>query len=303
VVTNPSSFVALRNLNQINRNLDVTQNRVSTGLKVTGALDDASNFAIAQGIRGEVRAIGAVIQGLNNAKGIGKVNVAALTAISNLTQDMRAKLTELANEGITIEQRAILTADYEKMALRALDFAENAKFNGVNLLLSFDEENLVVEDLNILSDLNANTLSLTSMARSGLIDNPGLFGVPYPGFDSMAESIYNFASFLRDGQGALAPAEVARLELNDSTQRFNVFERLTREYLALISSEVRALELQTTFLEGLSDATEEGLGNIVDADLARESAELTSIQVQQQLSTQTLGIANQRPQSLLGLFG
>src|SRR3546814_17863342 len=61
--TNVGSFVALCNLNSINRKLDVTQNRVSTGLKVAGALDDASNFSIAQGIRGELKAIGAVPQG------------------------------------------------------------------------------------------------------------------------------------------------------------------------------------------------------------------------------------------------
>jgi flagellin len=73
--------------------------------------------------------------------------------------------------------------------------------------------------------------------------------------------------------------------------------------LGSLGAEVRALELQTTFLEQISDATEEGLGNIVDADLARESAKLTAAQVSQQLSVQTLGIANQRPQSLLGLFG
>lgn len=54
--------------------------------------------------------------------------------------------------------------------------------------------------------------------------------------------------------------------------------------------------------EELSDVKEEGLGSIVDADLARESARLTALQVQQQLSVQSLGIANQRPQSLLGLF-
>ena len=72
--------------------------------------------------------------------------------------------------------------------------------------------------------------------------------------------------------------------------------------LGTLGAEVRALELQTTFLEQISDATDEGLGNIVDADLARESAKLTSFQVQQQLSIQTLGIANQRPQTLLGLF-
>src|SRR3546814_13973456 len=82
--TNVGSFVALRNLNSINRKLDVTQNRVSTGLKVAGALDDASNFSIAQAIRGELKAIGAVTQGLNNAKGIGKVAIACPTGLTDL---------------------------------------------------------------------------------------------------------------------------------------------------------------------------------------------------------------------------
>src|SRR3546814_11039482 len=103
--TNVGSFVALRNLNSINRKLDVTQNRVSTGLKVAGALDDASNFSIAQGIRGELKAIGAVTQGLNNAKGIGKVAIAGATGITDLLQTVRPKLTELSHEGIPTEQR------------------------------------------------------------------------------------------------------------------------------------------------------------------------------------------------------
>jgi flagellin len=101
ILTNPSSFTALRTLNSINRQLDTTQNRVSTGLKVTGALDNASSFAIAQGIRGELKAIDAVTQGLNNSKGIGNVGIAGTTGISNLLTDIRAKLTELSNEGIT----------------------------------------------------------------------------------------------------------------------------------------------------------------------------------------------------------
>ena len=67
--TNPGVFVALRTLNSVNRNLDVAQNRVSTGLKVSGALDDASNFAIAQGNRGELKAIGAVTQGSQHGQG------------------------------------------------------------------------------------------------------------------------------------------------------------------------------------------------------------------------------------------
>ena len=83
---------------------------------------------------------------------------------------------------------------------------------------------------------------------------------------------------------------------------YSALESTVNTALGSLGAEVRALELQTTFLEQISDATDEGLGNIVDADLARESAKLTALQVQQQLSVQTLGIANQRPQSLLGLF-
>ena len=137
VLTNPASFVALRNLNAINRDLDTTQNRVSTGLKVTGAVEDASNFAIAQGIRGELRALDAVTQGLNNAGHIGNVAVSVgATGISNLLQDVRQKLTELSNEGITSQQRTILTNDFAELLSQAANFVVNATFNGVNLLES-----------------------------------------------------------------------------------------------------------------------------------------------------------------------
>ena len=71
IITNPEAFVALRNLERTNESLSRTQQRISTGLKVSSAQDDASNFAIAQGIRGDVKALGAITQGLNNSKGIG----------------------------------------------------------------------------------------------------------------------------------------------------------------------------------------------------------------------------------------
>ena len=73
--------------------------------------------------------------------------------------------------------------------------------------------------------------------------------------------------------------------------------------LGALGSEIRALNFQTDFLSTVVDSTEVGLGNIVDADLARESAELTALQVRQQLGVQVLGIANQQPQILLGLLG
>ena len=267
VITNPSSFVALRTLNGINRGLDQTQNRVSTGLRVAGALDDASNFSIAQGIRAEVRALGAVTQGLNNAKGIGKVALAGATGVSNLLTDIRAKLTELANEGITTSQRTILQNDYNKLLSQAANFITNAKFNGKNLIESG------AANVNTLSNLSGGTLTLT-------------------------------AKDLRTLTNSLAGATVATATNAQSviTNEFTNLQSSVNVALGSLGAEVRALNLQTTFISELTDAQTEGLGTIVDADLARESARLTSLQVQQQLSTQTLGIANQRPQSLLGLF-
>ncbi|WP_420566484.1 flagellin [Thalassobaculum sp.] len=267
--TNPSIFAALRTLNSVNRSLDTTQNRVSTGLKVAGALDDASNFSIAQGIRGELKGLAAVTQGLNNAKGIGQVAIAGATGVSNLLTDIRAKLTELSNEGITTAQREILTSDFNQLLSQAANFIDNSVFNGVNLL---DTGNVSV-DVNTLSNLEGGTLTLSAQDLRTLT-------LSLAGGD---------VSSAANAQGVLA-------------NEFSNLESVVNSALGSLGAEVRALNLQTTFLEQISDATEEGLGNIVDADLARESAALTSLQVQQQLSIQTLGIANQRPQSLLGLF-
>jgi len=269
VLTNPSSFIALRTLNGINRNLDVTQNRVSTGLKVAGALDDASNFAIAQGIRAELKAIDAVTQGLNNAKGIGNVAIAGVTGISNLLSDVRGKLTELANEGITTVQRQILRNDFNELISQAANFIANASFNGVNLIESG------ATTVNTLSNLAGGLLTLTAQSAINTQVN------------TIATAALSSAT---NAQSVIA-------------NEFSNLESVVNTALGSLGAEVRALNLQTSFLEEIRDATDEGLGNIVDADMARESARLTSLQVQQQLSTQTLSIANQRPQTLLGLFG
>jgi len=267
IITNAGAFTALRTLNFINRNLDTAQNRVSTGLKVTGALDNASSFAIAQGIRAELKAIDAVSQGLNNAKGVGNVAIAGATGVSDLLTDIRAKLTELSNEGITSAQRNILQDDFNSLVSQAASFVANATFNSIALLTG-------TTNINTLSNLSGGILSLTAQTNVGVQVR------------SIAAATLGTAT---NAQSVIA-------------NEFSNLESVVNSALGTLGAEVRALGLQTQFLEKIRDANDEGLGNIVDADLARESARLTSLQVQQQLSVQTLGIANQRPQSLLGLF-
>ncbi|MEQ9333332.1 flagellin [Thalassobaculum sp.] len=269
ILTNPEALIALRNLERTNRTLATTQNRVSTGLKVTGAIDDASNFAIAQGIRGDIKALGAVVQGLNNAKGIAKVAIAGTTSISDLLQTVRQKLTELSNEGITTIQRAILQSDFQQLLSQAANFIDNAVFNGVNLL----DTTGASPNINTLSNINGGTLTLT-------------------------------AQDLRTQVGSLAAVSLGSASSAQAVlaTQFSDLQSVVNTALGSLGAEARALELQTAFLEEITDATEEGLGNIVDADMARESARLTALQVRQQLGVQVLGIANQSPQILLGLF-
>ena len=267
VVTNASAFVALRNFSNITRDLDITQNRVSTGLRVASAIDDSSNFAIAQGIRAELKALSAVSQGLNNTKGIGKVALAGTTGVSNLLGDLRAKLTEMGNTGVTTAQRDILSSDFNDLMSQAGNFILNASFNGQNMLTDS------AANINTLANLSNGTLTLGS------------------------QDLQTTAQALAGASFSTATASQSAI-----TTEFTSLETAVNNALGALGADVRALELQTDFLNDISDATEEGLGNIVDANMARESARLTALQVQQQLAVQTLGIVNQAPQTLLGLF-
>ena len=267
VVTNTSAFVALRNFSNITRDLNTTQNRVSTGLRVATAIDDSSNFAIAQGIRAELKALAAVSQGLNNTKGVGKVALAGTTGVSNLLGEIRAKLTEMGNTGVTTAQRDILSSDFNDLMSQAGNFILNASFNGQNMLTDS------AANINTLANLSNGTLTLGS------------------------QDLQTTAEALASASFSTATASQSAI-----TTEFASLETAVNNALGALGADVRALELQTDFLNDISDATEEGLGNIVDANMARESARLTALQVQQQLAVQTLGIVNQAPQTLLGLF-
>ena len=81
VNTNVGAMVALQNLNTTQYNLNITQNRISTGLRITGPVDDAADFAIAQGLRSNIHAFTAVQQSLSSATGVLSVAIAGATSV------------------------------------------------------------------------------------------------------------------------------------------------------------------------------------------------------------------------------
>ncbi|KZD08146.1 flagellin [Oceanibaculum pacificum] len=265
--TNPGAMVALQNLNSINNRLDTVQNRVSTGFKVTGAVDDASSFSIAQGLRGELKAYEAVSQGIANAVGVLTVAEAGATALSDLTGDIKKKVTELANAALTTAQRDILTDDFNQLLVQARAFINQAEFQGNNILASD------ATDTNVISDIDGSTITIRA---NNLIDDLETFS----------------------GAADVSTAAAAITTLGD----LDTFISEVNTALGNIGADTRRLKFQDEFIGKISDAVEVGLGSIVDADLAKESARLQALQIQQQLASQSLGIANQRPSVLLSLF-
>ena len=265
--TNVGAMVALRNLNMTNDSLAKTQDRVSTGLRVIGAKDNASTFAIAQGIRGNLKSIAAVQQGLANGRGVASVALAGATSISNMLIEIRAKVMEGMNPGNSTEQQAILNADYSELVGQVLTFIQNAEYNGRNML------NSGATNVNVISDIDGGALTVRAQDFEGTV----------------------YSQLNVQTLASVTAASAAMTQVNTVLTTVNTA-------LGALGADARKLDFQDTFLTTISDAVEEGLGSLVDADLARESARLQALQVKQQLGVQTLGIANSSPQVLLGLF-
>ena len=276
IQTNNSSLIALTNFEKASAELDDVSKVISTGLNISSSEDDSSNFSIAQGTRGEVKSIDAVIRGINNAKGIAKVAISGATAVSNLLQDIRQKLTEGVNPANTAAQQVLMQNDYASLLQQMRQFMENSEFNGVNILIETNVPfNTIVGDVNdveVLSDLQGRSITLEGQRLD-----------------------LSYALLLQEDINT--PANVSQT-LTVLLQE----ERRVNNALASLGSNFRALEQPTEYLEILKDVSETGLGNIVDADMARASAELTSSQVRKELAAQTLSVVNQNPQVFLGLF-
>jgi flagellin len=274
VNTNSGAYIALQVLNQTSRDLAETQNRINTGKNVSSAKDDSSIYAIAQNLRADVGGLKAAKASLDRAKSTLDVAATAGSSISDLLIQIRAKAVAASDAGLDAGSRASLIADYNSLNTQLNDVINTASFNGSNLL-------------------NANATG----AVKAITNADASVYISVDGVDLLTHGAGNkltFASTLATtASAATVQAEIANITASQSN--------LT-SVLASLGSASRRVDSQNTFLTKLSDALETGIGNLVDADLARESAKLQSLQVKQQLGLQALSIANAAPQSILALF-
>lgn len=269
VNTNASALIALQSLNSTVAQLGAVQKRVTTGYKVADAIDDGAAFAVAQSIRSDKGAYDAVNSQLNTAKGAITVFSAAATNISDALNRAAQTLTKLTDSNLTTAMRVQYNNDFTAIKAEIANYISNSSFNGRNLLNGSFANVAVVATVKGQQYTigGANGVSLSAACS-----------VAFTNFASAAS-----AAVLLTGKFASAQAIVGGV-------------------LNTLGADMRRVNSQITFNSAIQDALTTSLGAIVDADLAKESANLQSLQIKQQLGSQTLGIANSSPQILSSLF-
>ncbi len=279
VNTNNGAMIALQNLNATNRQLADVQNRINTGLKVSTAKDNGAVYNIAQQQRSENSAYDAIRSGLERAKGIADVALAAGETISDIFTQMREKAVAASDTSISATSRAAYNSEFTALRDQVASVIANASFDGANILGG--GANLVFQANTAgTQTVTLPTLDLQLAAGAGT-------AVASPAVD-----VY---------LGATSGLTTAALAATSRDQVAASLEFINSE-LARLGAATKRIESHNIFVGKLQDAIKSGIGNMVDADLAMESAHLQSLQVKQQLGTQALSIANQTPQSILSLF-
>jgi flagellin len=270
VNTNVGAMVALQNLNKTNTDLNTTQSRINTGLKVASAKDNGAIWAIAQNQRSDSGALNAVKESLSRSISTVDVALSAGESISDLLLQMKEKALASADTTLDTASRTALSDDFKALRDQITKVVNNAEFNGANMIKA---SGTTVAALASADGTNKITVAAQNLSLGASIVTVGAAG------DIATTST--------------ATAMIATI----NTSIANVSSALSK-----LGTGSRAMSSHLDFVGKLQDSIDAGVGNLVDADLAKESAKLQSLQTKQQLGIQALSIANQSSGTVLSLF-
>ncbi len=276
--TNVNAMTALQNLNNTSKQLQQTQNKVSTGLKVNSASDDGAVWAIAQNERAQSGSLDAVTQSLQRAQSTVDVATSAGSSISDLLNQTKEKALAASDPSLDSTSLASLNTDFQALLDQITTTVNNASFNGTNLLDGSSPNGITA----LTSADGSSTLTIAAQ-------NLTLSGLGLGSYDPSA------SSGATNDISTVAGASQALTYINSAISK-------VATALGNLGAGSNLLSTQTSFVSNLQDTINTGIGNLVNADLAKESASLQALQTKQQLGVQSLSIANQSSANLLSLF-
>ena len=268
--TNQSALTALSNLASTQMALSTTQNAISTGKKINSAKDNGAVWSIAQTMTAKTTSLDAVKDSLNRAQSTIDVAMAAGQQVVDLLTQMKAKALAAADTSLDTTSRTALNQDFKSLRDQITSVVNNADFNGVNMVKSGGTTVQALAN-------DSGSAKLTVAAQDLSLGGANI-------------TLAATASF---STAASASAFIATLNTNLT----NVNTAMTK-----LGTGSNALASRLQFVSALQNSLTSGISNLVDADMAAESARLQALQTKQQLGVQALSIANSSTGSLLALF-
>lgn len=325
--TNAGAVVALQSLNKTNALLDATQKRVSTGYRVADARDDGGAFAVAQKVRGDIAGVTSANEQLGAAKGLLDTTLSGLNRISDALASVRSVLVKLADDNVNGALRDSYLQQYNLLRTQIGQFVNDSTYNEVSLLGKSATAG------GNATFAEGTTIRVVRNERGESIQINGLTGFDPPGpdplrhaFDLFAGTAATTTSLWREYLTGInaegtpgVPANPGDPNANppipptaavppippgapSSNPTLAQVEAAVNSALNSYGNAEKSVVNQIGFNKDKIDALESGLGALIDADLAKESARLQSLQIRQQLGATALSAANSAPQFLLTLF-
>lgn len=312
ILTNASAMTALQTLTATGKNLATTQNRIATGLKISEASDNAAYWSIATTMRSDNGANSVI----HDALGLGSSKIdTAYSAMNKAIDSVNTiKNLVLASKNASAEDRA-KNQLLINSAIGALKENAGASYAGSNLLTTDQAVDAAPATANF-STIASYSRSSTGVVTTGSIDvalantrliDTGGTAATKTGILDKQFAVTNAATTPVTTQTSILTVDVSAATV-DNTALDGMLTGIEAAAKGLASgaSQLGAaktrIDSQKSFISALSDAVDRGIGTLVDADMNKESARLSALQVQQQLGVQALSIANASNQTIQQLF-
>jgi len=302
ILTNTSSMAALQTLRSINSQMTETQNRISSGLKVESASDNAAYWSIATTMRSDSNSLSAV----SDALGLGASKVGVASAGMNSAIDI---VGQIKDKLITAKESSAdkdkIQADIAQLQEQLKGVASSASFSGANWLNVEDDgtapgtQQIVASVTRSTDGVSVGTIDVDTsdiVLINGATASGGLLSKDRTGSGSSSVSIVGGDNDIK------LTSSTSNADIDDMISAVDKAMSDMTNAAGKLGSVSKRIEMQDSFVSHLKDAIDTGVGRLVDADMSKESTRLQALQVQQQLAIQSLSMANSQPQSILALF-
>jgi flagellin len=290
-------MAAIQNLASTNRELMVSQKAISTGKKVADVTDNGAIWVITNKMGNDVKSYDRVRESGARAGAILDTATAAAESIMDRLNDLKGKALAATQPGLSTASLNALNADFTQLRDQITTTINNATFDGTNMILGTGTLPGTIPANGIPSNGAASAIALGDASGGNALTIEGI-DLRLGGQTITLAANQQITNVLTGTPPTLDPANSAAIALgaiNTSIDRLGT-------QMARLGAGAKRFDAHLQFVSKLQDALNTGIGSMVDADLAGESAKLQSLQVKQQLGLQALSIANAGSQNALALF-